>query len=62
MVVPRDDGVGRQLTTFLLRSDVTELDGPTKVVPPRVGKILQEMVTEVEDLGLYDIEPLPFGR
>lgn len=28
----------------------------------RVGKILQEMVTEAEDMGLYDIEPLPFER
>ena len=28
----------------------------------RVGKILQELVTEAEDMGLYDIEPLPFRR
>ncbi len=28
----------------------------------RVGKIHQEMVTEAEDMGLYDIEPLPFRR
>ena len=28
----------------------------------RVGKILQEMVTEAEDMGLYDIDPLPFLR
>ena len=28
----------------------------------RVGKILQEMVREAEDMGLYDIEPLPFRR
>ena len=28
----------------------------------RVGKILQEMVTEAEDMGLYDIEPLTFRR
>ena len=28
----------------------------------RVGKILQEMVTEAEEMGLYDIEPLPFRR
>ncbi len=26
----------------------------------RVGKILQEMVTEAEDMGFYDIEPRPF--
>lgn len=33
LVVPRADGVGRQLTTFTLLSDVTEADGPTKIVP-----------------------------
>ena len=33
LVVPRADGVGTQLTTFILLSDVTELDGPTAIVP-----------------------------
>lgn len=33
LVVPRLDGAHTQYTTFLLLSDVTELDGPTKVVP-----------------------------
>lgn len=33
LVVPRTDGVGTQLTSFVLLSDVTELDGPTAVVP-----------------------------
>lgn len=33
IVVPRADGVGAQVTTFLLLDDVTELDGPTMVVP-----------------------------
>jgi hypothetical protein len=33
LVVPRRDGRFRQMTTFLLLSDVTELDGPTKVLP-----------------------------
>ncbi|HEY1927835.1 MAG TPA: phytanoyl-CoA dioxygenase family protein [Caulobacteraceae bacterium] len=33
LVVPRLDGVHTQMTTFILLSDVTELDGPTKVVP-----------------------------
>ena len=28
----------------------------------RVGEILQEMVREAEDTGLYDIEPLPSRR
>jgi hypothetical protein len=33
LVVPRLDGVHTQMTTFILLSDVTELDGPTKLVP-----------------------------
>ncbi len=33
LVVPRADGVGRQLTTFTLLSDVTEGDAPTMIVP-----------------------------
>jgi len=33
LVVPRTDGIGAQLTSFILLSDVTELDGPTAVVP-----------------------------
>ena len=33
LVVPRADGRNTQMTTFILLSDVTEADGPTKVVP-----------------------------
>ncbi len=33
IVVPREDGFGTQMTTFLLLSDVGPNDGPTKVVP-----------------------------
>ena len=33
LVVPRADGRDVQMTTFILLSDVTELDGPTKIVP-----------------------------
>ncbi len=33
LVVPRADGMRPQMTTFILLSDVTELDGPTKIVP-----------------------------
>jgi hypothetical protein len=28
----------------------------------RIGQVLQEMVTDAEDMGLYDVEPLPFKR
>ncbi len=33
LVVPREDGYYRQMTTFILLSDVTEADAPTKIVP-----------------------------
>jgi hypothetical protein len=33
LVVPRADGVHAQMTTFILLSDVTDQDGPTKIVP-----------------------------
>jgi hypothetical protein len=33
LVTPREDGSHTQYTTFLLLSDVTELDGPTRIVP-----------------------------
>lgn len=37
LVVPRSDGRWPQLTTFILLSDVTEEDAPTKVIPRAVG-------------------------
>ncbi|MFI4936072.1 MAG: phytanoyl-CoA dioxygenase family protein [Caulobacterales bacterium] len=40
LVVPRLDGDHTQYTTFILLSDVTELDGPTKVVPVQYTKDL----------------------
>ena len=33
LVVPRTDGRYQQLTTFIYLSDVTEQDGPTRIVP-----------------------------
>jgi hypothetical protein len=38
LVVPRTDGRHVQMTTFILLSDVTAADGPTKVVPFAAGK------------------------
>ncbi len=38
LVAPRRDGAFRQMTTFLLLSDVTELDGPTKVLPKELTR------------------------
>jgi len=37
LVVPRRDTKHTQMTTFILLSDVTELDGPTKLVPLKDG-------------------------
>ena len=33
LVVPRRDGAYQQMTTFIFLSDVTEEDGPTRIVP-----------------------------
>jgi len=38
LVVPRRDGRYQQMTTFIFLSDVTEDDGPTRIVPNDVGK------------------------
>ena len=38
LVVPRRDGRYQQLTTFVFLSDVTEDDGPTRIVPDDVGQ------------------------
>ena len=70
LVVPRVDGLYRQLTTFILLSDVTVDDGPTAVVPleysgdvafvpeerdPRFGFALKD------DSALRDVEVLVTG-
>ena len=38
LVVPREDGRFQQLTTFIFLSDVTEDDGPTRIVPYERGR------------------------
>ena len=38
LVVPRRDGRYQQMTTFVFLSDVTEDDGPTRIVPDDVGQ------------------------
>jgi hypothetical protein len=38
LVVPRDDGRYQQLTTFVFLSDVTDADGPTRIVPYERGR------------------------
>jgi len=51
LVVPRTDGRYRQLTTFIFLSDVTEEDGPTRIVPYERGR-------DVPFTPLY----IPFGE
>jgi ectoine hydroxylase-related dioxygenase (phytanoyl-CoA dioxygenase family) len=50
LVVPRADGRNMQMTTFILLSDVSEADGPTKIVP----------LSETRDIGLGS-NRLPMG-
>jgi Phytanoyl-CoA dioxygenase (PhyH) len=50
LVVPRPESLYQQLTTFVYLSDVTEDDGPTRIVPYEAGK-------DVPYTPLY----LPFG-
>jgi hypothetical protein len=38
LVAPREDGRYQQLTTFIYLSDVTDADGPTRLVPFAEGK------------------------
>jgi hypothetical protein len=51
LVVPRADPRYQQLTTFIFLSDVTEQDGPTRIVPYDAGK-------RVPFTPLY----IPFGQ
>jgi len=48
IVVPRADQLMAQMTCFILLSDVTELDGPTKVVPADRTRHIPLGVTRVE--------------
>ena len=56
LVVPRADGRNTQMTTFILLSDVTELDGPTKVVPLKEGLDLPLHPRELQPGAFADKE------
>ena len=56
LVAPRADGKHVQMTTFLLLSDVTELDGPTKVVPNEIGRDIPIIPKEQPFGALFDKE------
>ncbi len=56
LVVPRTDGWWPQLTTFTLLSDVTEKDGPTKIIPRSVGDDLPLVPRRLEPGQLAEHE------
>ena len=56
LVVPRADGRHVQMTTFILLSDVTALDGPTKVVPLDIGRDIPITPRELPMGALTDQE------
>ena len=56
LVVPRLDGVHTQMTTFILLSDVTELDGPTKLVPLELSRDLPLHPRQLPMGELFDKE------
>ncbi len=56
LVVPRADGRWPQLTTFTLLSDVTEADGPTKVVPRPIGDEISLVPPRLGPDELRDVE------
>ena len=56
LVVPRLDGRYQQLTTFIFLSDVTEEDGPTRIVPYERGKDVPFTPLYIEFGALADDE------
>lgn len=56
LVVPRLDGIHPQMTCFILLSDVTENDGPTKVVPLQYTRDLPLMPLQQPMGAFFDKE------
>jgi len=61
IVVPRADGAAPQMTTFILLSDVGELDAPTKVVPVEHTRALPIGVNRVKMGEFFDVEEAVVG-
>lgn len=61
LAVPRADQVGLQVTTFILLSDVTELDGPTKIVPLERSRSIPLGVRHLPFGELFDQEEAVVG-
>ena len=58
LVVPRADGRWPQFTSFILLSDVSDQDGPTKVVPRAVGDETP-MIPAMVDRGRFADDEIP---
>ena len=56
LVVPRRDGKHTQMTTFILLSDVTEADGPTKLVPQSLTRHFPLTPDQLKFGELFDKE------
>ena len=56
LVVPRKDGVHTQMTTFILLSDVTLQDGPTRLVPLAHTRALPLTPRELPTGAFADVE------
>lgn len=56
LVVPRTDQTMAQMTCFILLSDVTELDGPTRIVPAEKTRNIPLGVTRLESGAFKDDE------
>jgi hypothetical protein len=61
LVVPRHDGRYQQLTTFIFLSDVTEADGPTRIVPYEQGRDVPFTPLYLEFGALADREVAAVG-
>jgi hypothetical protein len=56
LVVPRLDGRYRQMTTFIFLSDITDEDGPTRIVPYNKGRDVPFTPLYIEFGALADVE------
>jgi phytanoyl-CoA dioxygenase PhyH len=61
LVVPRVDGRYQQLTTFIFLSDVTDEDGPTRIIPFEHGKDVPFTPLYLEFGALADMEVAATG-
>jgi hypothetical protein len=62
LVVPRHDGRYQQLTTFVFLSDVTDEDGPTRIIPYEAGRDIPFTPLYIEFGALADAEVAATGR